>query len=179
MTKAKLRAEGKPNPLPNTNERTRNWLYGRSKLTDEGDIIVKDPVTVEVVQSLKGPIATQTEAGLFTLEYHKDELAKAIGTKEHGCRAAMDAFLRGSSSSTQPSVSMQPSVSTQPSVSGQPSISMQPSEMEDLTKEMSCELDVPFGYKGKTMKVASDMALPGRTLRNLDIPPGYMRVSVV
>ncbi|GJN03431.1 hypothetical protein PR202_ga20876 [Eleusine coracana subsp. coracana] len=119
----------------------------------------------------------QTEAGLFTPQYHKDELAKAIGTKENGGRvrgvsssatwkegfsdrslhlykkhtlnrkeredkakedwrrqllmfaidkesghldpnlqAAMDAFLRGSSTSMQPSVSMQPSISGQPSV---------------------------------------------------------------
>ncbi|GJN04432.1 hypothetical protein PR202_ga21980 [Eleusine coracana subsp. coracana] len=83
---AKLCVEGKPDPLPNTNERIRDWVYGRSELTDEGEIIVKDPATVEVVQALKGPIATQTEAGLFTPQYHKDELAKAIGTKEHGGR---------------------------------------------------------------------------------------------
>ncbi|KAK3143083.1 hypothetical protein QOZ80_4BG0358010 [Eleusine coracana subsp. coracana] len=83
---AKLRAEGKPDPLPNTNERTRNWVYGRSELTEEGEIIVKDHATSEVVQALKGPITAQTEAGLFTPEYHKDELAKALGTKEHGGR---------------------------------------------------------------------------------------------
>ncbi|GJN37192.1 hypothetical protein PR202_gb26120 [Eleusine coracana subsp. coracana] len=90
---AKLRAEGKPDPLPNTNERTRNWVYGRSELTEEGEIIVKDHATSEVVQALKGPITAQTEAGLFTPEYHKDELAKALGTKEHGGR------VRGVSSS--------------------------------------------------------------------------------
>ncbi|KAK3127236.1 hypothetical protein QOZ80_7AG0570240 [Eleusine coracana subsp. coracana] len=84
---AKLRVEGKPDPLPNTNDHTRNWVYGRSELTDEGEIIVKDPATLEVVQALKVPITMQTEAGLFTPEYHKDELAKAIGTKEHGGRS--------------------------------------------------------------------------------------------
>lgn len=54
---AKLRAEGKPDPLPNTNERTRNWVFGHSDLTDEGEIIVKDVATSQVVQALKGPIA--------------------------------------------------------------------------------------------------------------------------
>ncbi|KAK3139718.1 hypothetical protein QOZ80_5AG0388570 [Eleusine coracana subsp. coracana] len=230
---AKLRAEGKLDPLPNTNERTKNWVYGRSELTDEGEIIVKDPKTVKVMQALKGPIMTQMEAGLFTPEYHKDELEKAIGTKEHGGRvqgvsssatwkegfsktslqlykkhtlhkkeqedkakkdwrrqllmftidkesgrldpnlqAAMDAFLHGSSTSTQPSVSMQPSVS------GQPSVSMQ-SETEDNTEDTHCELHVPFGYKGKMIKVASSMAFPGERLHNRDIPPGYVCVIVL
>ncbi|GJN24201.1 hypothetical protein PR202_gb11931 [Eleusine coracana subsp. coracana] len=90
---AKLHAEEKLDPLPNTNEHTRNSVHGRSDLTEEGVIIVKDSVTSEVVQALKGPIAMQTEAGLFTPEYHKDELGKAIGTKEHGGR------VRGVSSS--------------------------------------------------------------------------------
>ncbi|KAK3162105.1 hypothetical protein QOZ80_1BG0085540 [Eleusine coracana subsp. coracana] len=221
---AKLRAKGKPDPLPNTNERTRNWVYGRSELTEEGEIIVKDHVTSEVVQALKGPIAAQTEAGLFTPEYHKDELVKAIGTKEHGgqvrgvsssatwkegfsetsshlykkhtlhkkeqedkakedwrrqllmfvidkesgrldpnLQAAVDAFIRGSSTSTQPSIS------TQPSVSGQPSVSMQ-SKTDDITEYAPCELHVPFGYKGKTMKVALGTAFPRETLHNRDIP---------
>ncbi|GJN10049.1 hypothetical protein PR202_ga28108 [Eleusine coracana subsp. coracana] len=210
----------------------RNWVYGRSKLTDEGEIIVKDLTTVEVVQALKGPITTQTGAGLFTPQYHKDELAKAIGTKEHDGRvrgvsssatwkegfsdtsshlykkhtlnrkeredkakedwrrqllmfaidkesgrldpnllAAMDAFLRGSSTSTQPSIS------TQPSVSGQPSVPRQ-SKTENITEDTSCELHVPFCYKGKTMKVASDTAFSGEMLHNRDIPPGYVRVTV-
>ncbi|KAK3129524.1 hypothetical protein QOZ80_6BG0481030 [Eleusine coracana subsp. coracana] len=83
---AKLRAEGKPDPLPNTNELTKNWVYGHSDLTEEGEIIVKDPATSELVQALKGPIAAQTEASLFTPEYHKDELENAIATKEHGGR---------------------------------------------------------------------------------------------
>ncbi|KAK3127145.1 hypothetical protein QOZ80_7AG0568910 [Eleusine coracana subsp. coracana] len=136
-----------------------------------GEIIMKDPTTVEVVQALKGPITTQTEAGMFTPEYHKNELAKAIGTKEHGGRAAMDVFLRGSSTF------MQPSVSTQPSVSGQPSVLME-SETENITKDTPCELHVPFGYKGKTMKVASGTAFPGEMLHNRDIPPGYVCVTV-
>ncbi|GJN09647.1 hypothetical protein PR202_ga27672 [Eleusine coracana subsp. coracana] len=193
---------------------------------------VKDPTTVEVVQALKVPITTQTEAGPFTSEYHKDELAKAIGTKEHGGRvrgvsssatwkegfsdtsshlykkhtlnkkeredkakedwrrqllmfaidkesgrldpnllATMDAFLRGSSTSTQPSVS------TQPFVSGQRLVPMQ-SETENITEDTPCELHVPFGYKGMTMKVASDTAFPGEMLHNRDIPPGYVRVTM-
>ncbi|KAK3123318.1 hypothetical protein QOZ80_8AG0628540 [Eleusine coracana subsp. coracana] len=229
---AKLRAEGKPDPLPNTNEHTRNWVYGCSELTDEAEIIVKVPTIVEVVQALKGPIATQTEAGLFTPQYHKDELAEAIGTKEHGGRvrgvsssatwkegfsdtsshlykkhtlnrkeredkakedwrrqllmfaidkesgrldpnlqATMDAFLRGSSTSTQPSVSMQPSIS------GQPSVPMQ-SKTDNITEDTPCELHVPLGYKGKTMKVASGTTFLGEMLHNRDIPPGYVRVTV-
>ncbi|GJN24016.1 hypothetical protein PR202_gb11720 [Eleusine coracana subsp. coracana] len=53
-------------------------------VTLDGEIIVKDPMIVEVMQALKRPITTQMDAGLFTPEYHKDDLAKAIGTKEHG-----------------------------------------------------------------------------------------------
>ncbi|GJM93953.1 hypothetical protein PR202_ga10554 [Eleusine coracana subsp. coracana] len=96
--------------------------------------------------------------------------------KESGCldpnlQAAMDAFLCGSSTS------MQPSVSTQPFISGQPSVPMQ-SETENITKDTPCELHVPFGYMGKMMKVASGMAFPGEMLHNRDILPGYMRVTV-
>ncbi|KAK3119947.1 hypothetical protein QOZ80_9AG0678430 [Eleusine coracana subsp. coracana] len=175
----------------------------------------------------------QTEVGLFTPENHKDELAKAIGTKEHGGRvrgvsssatwkegfsdtsshlykkhtlnqkeredkakedwrrqllmfaidkesgrldpnlqATMDAFLRGSSTSTQSSISMQPSVS------GQPSVPMQ-SETENITEDTPCELHVPFRYKRKTMKVASGTVFPGEKLHNRDIPLGYVRVTVL
>ena len=64
-----------------------------------------------------------------------------------------------------------------PSYSTEPLVSMQP-ETEDLTEDNPCELHIPFDYKGMTMKVASGMALPGRTLHNQDIPPGYVRASV-
>ena len=83
---------------------------------------------------------------------------KESGHLDPNLQAAMDAFLRGSSASTQPSDSTQPSVSTQ-------------SETEDITEDTPCELHVPFGYKGKTTKLASDMAFLGHTLHNRDIPP--------
>ncbi|GJN31459.1 hypothetical protein PR202_gb19859 [Eleusine coracana subsp. coracana] len=52
------------------------------------------------------------------------------------------------------------------------------SETDDITEDTPSELHVPFGYKGKTMKVALGTAFLGETLHNRDIPPGYVRVIV-
>ncbi|GJN37101.1 hypothetical protein PR202_gb26025 [Eleusine coracana subsp. coracana] len=178
---AKLRTEGKPDPLPNTNERTRNWVYGRSELTEEGEIIVKDHATSEVVQALKGPIAAQTEAGLFTPEYHKDELAKAIGTKEHGGRKHT-LHKKEQEDKAKEDWRRQLLMFAIDKESGRldPNLHAAVDAFihDDITEDTPCELHVPFGYKGKTMKVALGTSFPGETLHNRDIPPGYVRVTV-
>ena len=48
------------------------------------------------------------------------------------------------------------------------------SKIDAIAKDTSCELHVSFGYKGKTIKVATGRALHGRTLQNRDIPPEYV-----
>ena len=53
------------------------------------------------------------------------------------------------------------------------------SETDAITEETPCELHVPFGYKGKTIMVATGRAILGQTLHNRDIPPEYVIITVV
>ncbi|KAK3155200.1 hypothetical protein QOZ80_2BG0200150 [Eleusine coracana subsp. coracana] len=170
---AKLHTGGKPDPLPNTNERTRNWVYGRIELIEEGEIIVKDHATSEFVQALKGPIAAQTEAGLFTPEYHKNELAKAIGTKEHGGR------VRGVSSSATWKEGF-----SETSSHLYKKHTLHKKEQEDKAKEdwrqqlLMFAIDKESGRLDPNLQAAVDAFIRGKTLHNRDIPPGYVRVTV-
>ncbi|KAG2562037.1 hypothetical protein PVAP13_8KG344000 [Panicum virgatum] len=194
-------ALGKPDPLEGIEERSQNWVYARSNLTDEGELVMKDPASIEVIDKLKGTVLKQQELGLFKLEYHRDQLTQAIGMKEKGGRvrgvsssaswkegfsdppayrkrdfqkkdlqeevtqAALDALSGGTSTGSQAGPTPPPSAST-------------PLEPEPIKEDTPCELHLPFGYKGKTKKVATGTALPGRWLHHKDIPPDYVQVSV-
>ena len=45
---------GKPNPLENCDERSRNWVYARSQRTESGDLAFNSPETMEVTQTIQG-----------------------------------------------------------------------------------------------------------------------------
>ncbi|TVT99911.1 hypothetical protein EJB05_54690, partial [Eragrostis curvula] len=50
---------------------------------------------------------------------------------------------------------------------------------EPITEPLPCELHVPFGYKkGKTLKIATGMALPREVVHTRQIPTGFIRVSI-
>ena len=212
----KNRALGIPDPLEGLEERSRNWVYARSDVTDEGQLVLKDPASSEVVEKLKDTVKQQ-EQGLFQPEYHRDQLTKALGTKEKGGR------VRGVSSSaswkegfsdppayrkrdlhkkdlreegkwefrrqfqqlveerikgtldpvTQAALDALSGGTSTGSINGPP-----PQEPEEIKEPTPCELHLPFGYKGKTKKVATGTAMPGRRIHNRDVPPGYVVVSV-
>ena len=70
---------GKPNPLENCDERSRNWVYARSQRTESGDLAFNSPETMEVTQTIQG----LAKEGSLEPDRENDLLTKALGNKEH------------------------------------------------------------------------------------------------
>jgi len=78
----RLRQAGIPNPLEGCSERTKTWLLGRSKSTDDGQLIPKSSGVEEVLQRAK-ELARKEKEGTFIPVGNKDQLSVALGTHEH------------------------------------------------------------------------------------------------
>jgi len=78
----RLRLAGIPNPLEGCSERTKTWLLGRSKSTDDGQLIPKSSGVEEVLQRAK-ELARKEKEGTFIPVGNKDQLSVALGTHEH------------------------------------------------------------------------------------------------
>ncbi|RLN38856.1 transposon protein, putative, CACTA, En/Spm sub-class [Panicum miliaceum] len=78
----RLRLARIPNPLEGCSEQTKSWLLGRSKSTDDGQLIPKSSGVEEVLQKAK-ELAKKEEEGTFIPIGNKDQLTLALGTDEH------------------------------------------------------------------------------------------------
>ena len=76
------REAGRPDVLEGCSERTRNWVLGRSKSTDDGQLIPKDSEVSEVLQRVKNIVVMEKE-GRFKPNRQNDQLTAALGNEEH------------------------------------------------------------------------------------------------
>ena len=90
----RLRLAGIPNPLEGCSERTKTWLLGRSKSTDDGQLIPKSSGVKEVLQRAK-ELARKEKEGTFIPVGNKDQLSVALGTHEHrGCTRGVSSLAK-------------------------------------------------------------------------------------
>jgi hypothetical protein len=77
-----LHEAGIPDPLEGCTLCTRNWIRGRSRIDDSGQLITSNSDITRVIENAKD-LVTKEQIGEFKLWHQKDQLSAALETEEH------------------------------------------------------------------------------------------------
>jgi hypothetical protein len=77
-----LHEAGIPDPLEGCTLCMRNWIWGRSRIDDKGQLVTSNSDITRVIENVKNLI-TKEKTGEFKLQCQKDQLSAALETKEH------------------------------------------------------------------------------------------------
>nr|CAH65898.1 OSIGBa0132G14.6 [Oryza sativa] len=180
-------------------KRSRNWVRARTpKITDEGKVSFEDPELQSVADKIENLTSSQKK-GFFKYKREKDVLSMALGTPEHGGR------VRGVSSKLSWKEGFKHDPHKKREVYKdklrdegvadferqmmdfcvKPMLLPRPETKEpepdypfdDLKENTPCRLHVPIGCSGKTLEVATVIAIPGRTYNEEFIPDAYPKMQ--
>jgi hypothetical protein len=77
-----LHEAGIPDPLEGCTSCMRNWIRGRSRIDDSGQLITSNSDITQVIENAKD-LVTKEQIGEFKLWHQKDQLSAALETEEH------------------------------------------------------------------------------------------------
>jgi hypothetical protein len=77
-----LRQAGIPDPLEGCTLHTRNWIWGRSRIDDNWQLVTSNSDITRVIENAKN-LVTKEKTGKFKLHCQKDQFNAALETKEH------------------------------------------------------------------------------------------------
>jgi hypothetical protein len=77
-----LHDAGIPDPLEGCTMRTRNWIWGHSRIDDSGQLITSSSEVTSVVERAK-IVTTKENTGEFKSQQERDQLSAALENKEH------------------------------------------------------------------------------------------------
>jgi hypothetical protein len=77
-----LREAGIPDPLEGCTLRTKNWIWGRSHIDGNGQLVTSNFDITRVIENAKNLI-TKEKASKFKPQHQKDQVSAALETEEH------------------------------------------------------------------------------------------------